>query len=158
MITFGTYGYTGGVGPKNTIWKIGFGHECFGKSICRHPFNEVCSGHGKCVNWNQCACDEGYYGSECQFSSSSTICFGKESTDPTVCSGNGTCIANDTCSCNEEYYGQECELECPTPAIISSRYTIDATKIRILFNIEMNTQMISCSDLFQDANKLGVNA
>src|SRR5690606_33878462 len=61
MNVFGGYGFTGGLGPKNTLWKIGFGHECFGKSICRHPFNEVCSGHGKCVNWNQCACDEGYY-------------------------------------------------------------------------------------------------
>src|SRR5690606_36351476 len=67
----------GRMSNDNVLWKIGFGHECFGKSICRNSINEVCSGHGKCINWNQCACDEGYSGAECQFVGPLT-CFGKE--------------------------------------------------------------------------------
>jgi len=90
MNMFGVYTSSG---YSNMLWKFGFGHECFGKSICKNPINEVCSGHGKCINWNQCSCDEGYSGPECQYSETVT-CFGKDSTDPTVCSGHGTCIAN----------------------------------------------------------------
>jgi len=279
MNIFSGYGFTGTPGEKNILWKIGFGHECFGKSICRNNMSEVCSGHGKCVNYNKCHCDKGYYGEECQFTtcfgtnsthpnvcngrgiciekdtcSCSTypstptlwggpecqypkcfgklstengvcsnhgnciapdecqcnsgyagdfcqlaICFGKVSNDPTVCSsrgyctqpnqcicnegyigeecqipicfdknatdesvcsGNGECIEYNKCNCNQTHYGQQCEQKCPIPMITSSRYTVDATKIRIIFNIQMDTQLISnnCSDLFDDAYKFFSNS
>src|SRR5690606_27209948 len=124
---------------------------CYGKSA---NDSTVCSSKGLCSQPDQCTCFTGYTGEQCQL----PICYGKSASDPTVCSGKGTCIEPNNCNCTAGFYGQTCELECPIPSITSSRYTIDATKIQILFNIEMNTQIISCSDLFEDAHKLGMNA
>src|SRR5690606_15928475 len=68
---------------SNTIWKIAYTYECFGKSICKNQtFDEICSGNGKCVDKDLCSCNDGYTGNECQF----PICFGKSSTDAQVCS------------------------------------------------------------------------
>src|SRR5690606_19161140 len=109
-----------------------------------------------CSQPDQCTCFTGFTGEECQY----PICFDKPASDPNVCSGKGSCSAPNNCSCFEGFYGEECGLQCPIPAIISSRYTIDATQIRIVFNTQMDTQVniSSCSDIFHDANKLGVNA
>lgn len=38
------------------------------------------------------------------------ICFGINTTDPTVCSTQGACVGNGTCSCNIEYTGLQCEF------------------------------------------------
>src|SRR5690606_24578404 len=89
-----------------------------------------------------------------------TNCFGKYSSDPNVCSGNGVCTSNDVCKCNFGYYGPECKYQCPVPMITSSRYNLDATKIIISFNIQMDTQrdLISCNHIFHNSEILGPNA
>jgi hypothetical protein len=43
----------------------------------------VCSGRGKCVDYNVCNCTNEYSGKDCQ----NNLCFGRESIDPYVCSG-----------------------------------------------------------------------
>ena len=92
---------------SNTIWKIAYTYECFGKSMCKnHTFEEICSGRGKCVNKDLCSCDEGFTGDECEY----IICFGKNSSDPQVCSGFGTCISPNNCSCETGFTGSECQL------------------------------------------------
>ena len=132
MNMFGGHGFTGGSGNKNTMWQIGFGHECFGKSICKNPINEVCSGHGKCINWNECFCDEGYVGNECSF----PICFGKNSTNPLVCSGHGNCTSPANCECHTGYWGTQCQWECQTASILSTRFNMDATRIWTSWNMQ----------------------
>src|SRR5690606_24605262 len=107
---------------------------CFGKLS---NDSSVCSSKGTCSQPNQCTCETGYTGEECQH----PICFDKIASDPTVCSGNGICVEPNNCNCTEGFYGQECGLQCPTPAIISSRYTVYATKVRIVFNTQMDTQV-----------------
>lgn len=69
----------------------------------------MCSAQGKCINWNQCCCDEGYSGPQRQYSETVT-CFGKDSID--VCSGYETCIANDTSSFSpsSQWEGSECQF------------------------------------------------
>src|SRR5690606_3138604 len=42
---------------SNTMWKIAFAYECFGKSLCNnHTFEEICSGKRKCIDKDLCSC------------------------------------------------------------------------------------------------------
>jgi hypothetical protein len=45
-----------------------------------------------------------------QKASANTICYGYNTTDPSVCSGNGICISTDDCQCKEGYKGYTCNL------------------------------------------------
>jgi len=70
-----------------------------------YSHNDVCSGHGECVSFENCQCNVSYHGSNCQH----PTCFGKNSTDSSVCSGHGTCSSVDTCTCSTGYLGSQCE-------------------------------------------------
>lgn len=64
----------------------------------------VCSFRGVCIGDNDCACENGYTGSNCSIAT----CFGRESTDPLVCSGHGTCLYTDYCFCFSGHLGDAC--------------------------------------------------
>ncbi|KAG2388285.1 hypothetical protein C9374_000449 [Naegleria lovaniensis] len=67
---------------------------------------DVCNrGNGTCTIEGICACNSGYFGSNCQYG----FCFGKNGTDPAVCNGRGICIYQDTCVCNGNYTGSQCQ-------------------------------------------------
>lgn len=56
-----------------------------------------CDGHGQCVN-DQCFCDKGWSGPNCD-----------EQSCPHDCCGHGTCDgASGTCTCNDGYAGPDC--------------------------------------------------
>ena len=56
-----------------------------------------CDGHGQCVN-DQCFCNEGWSGPNCD-----------EQSCPHDCCGHGTCDgASGTCTCNDGYAGPDC--------------------------------------------------
>jgi hypothetical protein len=103
------------------------GHNCTAPDTCECPSgfieacnvttchnvrsdnNDVCSGNGHCPELDECVCDSGYEGENCE----SFSCFGVPSTNSTVCSGRGSCVTVDTCSCNEGYFGEACdEFKC----------------------------------------------
>lgn len=72
---------------------------------------DVCSGHGTCQGPNQCACESGYSGSNCE----SYQCFSiPSSNEVEVCSGHGQCQATDQCKCTNGWSGSQCEIE-PIP-------------------------------------------
>eukprot|EP00164_Ancoracysta_twista_P008589 GFYU01012462.1.p1 GENE.GFYU01012462.1~~GFYU01012462.1.p1 ORF type:complete len:778 (-),score=99.59 GFYU01012462.1:93-2426(-) len=63
-----------------------------------------CSGHGKCVDQNDCDCDDGWCGASCEELS---VC-------PKNCSGHGRCSCGD-CFCLPDWSGDLCDvaLVCP---------------------------------------------
>ena len=70
--------------------------------------NDVCKGHGVCVDVDNCTCTTGYTGVECEIPS----CFGISALNESVCNGNGECKKLDCCTCDVgdiEYAGLECE-------------------------------------------------
>jgi hypothetical protein len=99
--------------------------ECIGEDVCRCYEPEkytssncsiplcssvrsddqaVCSGHGTCVDYNNCVCSSDYSGLNC----STPNCFGV-SPSSGACSGRGDCIGLNECRCIEGYYGSQCE-------------------------------------------------
>jgi hypothetical protein len=76
---------------------------CFGRTQ-HDPM--VCSSHGNCSSNEKCACQEGWYGSNCNI----TNCNGIPSIDRSVCSGNGSCVARDECTCFRGWGGKFCSL------------------------------------------------
>jgi hypothetical protein len=56
---------------------------------------QVCSGHGACIDTDQCQCQLGYTGDTCNKFS----CYGIDSRNASVCDGDGICVAKDTCQC-----------------------------------------------------------
>jgi hypothetical protein len=68
--------------------------------------SSICSGHGQCVSPNNCSCNSGYTGYNCQLN----ICYGINQTSTNVCSGNGQCVSPNNCSCNSGYTGYNCQL------------------------------------------------
>jgi hypothetical protein len=66
----------------------------------------VCSGRGKCVSQDKCACQKGYAGPQCEF----IDCFGVLSNETNVCSGHGTCYAPNKCSCFNGYLLSICQM------------------------------------------------
>ncbi|KAF0974537.1 hypothetical protein FDP41_006569 [Naegleria fowleri] len=64
----------------------------------------VCGGHGTCIAPNQCKCNEGYSGTECDVFS----CNGILKSSSSVCSGRGRCYSLNQCVCNAGYFGQDC--------------------------------------------------
>jgi hypothetical protein len=77
--------------------------SCYG---INSGYSSICSGHGQCVSPNNCSCDSGYTGYECQLIS----CYGINQTSPNVCSGHGQCISPNNCSCDSGYTGYNCQL------------------------------------------------
>jgi hypothetical protein len=77
-------------------------YRCFGKN---NTNPQICSGNGICKGLNQCSCEEGYLGNECQF----TTCFGIIRNQTNVCSGNGNCTDYNKCSCVDGYGGKNCQ-------------------------------------------------
>jgi hypothetical protein len=116
----------------STIWK------CFGKYSKE---KDVCSNHGKCIDSDQCQCDPGYIGNECQklecFEGNAIKCSGNGNctNKPNVCdcvygfvgeycstvicynetvntcSGNGNCTAPNVCECLRGFEGFKCEIK-----------------------------------------------
>jgi hypothetical protein len=78
-------------------------YSCFGKN---NTNPQICSGNGICKGFNQCSCEEGFFGNECQF----TTCFGILRNQTNVCSGNGNCTDFNKCSCSLNYGGMNCEV------------------------------------------------
>eukprot|EP01080_Neovahlkampfia_damariscottae_P010768 gene10768-3387_t len=66
---------------------------------------QVCSGFGVCSDSNNCTCNTGHFGYNCN----DFMCNGINSTFPSVCSGNGTCNGYNNCTCNSGFYGSNCE-------------------------------------------------
>ncbi|KAJ9451316.1 Zinc metalloproteinase nas-14 [Diplonema papillatum] len=60
-----------------------------------------------------------------ELSAAPAVCFGKDSTDPTVCSGRGACTANKArpCVCSPGFGGFECEGSAACPENL--RYSFD---------------------------------
>jgi alpha-tubulin suppressor-like RCC1 family protein len=62
---------------------------------------------GLCINFDQCLCNSGYGGPQCE----QYMCGGIESgKNGTVCSGHGTCIDVNSCFCRLGYFGSNCEM------------------------------------------------
>eukprot|EP01080_Neovahlkampfia_damariscottae_P000588 gene588-8096_t len=76
--------------------------SCFGKNSTSP---DVCSGNGDCVSYNNCTCNQGYTGNNCQF----TKCFGFDSSNEKICSGNGNCTRPNYCECEDGYVGIDCK-------------------------------------------------
>eukprot|EP01080_Neovahlkampfia_damariscottae_P010521 gene10521-3043_t len=68
----------------------------------------VCNGRGDCVSNDQCICNSGFNGNQCEFVKSIS-CFNIQNNNSNVCSSNGICSSNNNCSCFEGYYGEQCE-------------------------------------------------
>jgi len=79
------------------------------KKKCKHK-KRPCCGHGECIGYNECECEEGWTGRECcrpddgpQFK-----CFNIPKCSPRVCCRHGTCVEQDECECDEHWHGDEC--------------------------------------------------
>ena len=72
----------------------------------------VCSGNGTCVGTDDCLCDEGYTGANCQ--NSTFKCENRDPDDPLACNQHGACVGPDDCECWFPYTGQFCtdEIHC----------------------------------------------
>ena len=133
----------------NKLWALGYGaysdHMVFLKeprhcaqtyngTICETPLyscngisadnSSVCSGRGTCLLQNNCVCNTGYSGSNCEIFS----CNGILSNNSAVCSGRGTCVSSNVCSCPMGYYGLNCETPISytyTPSTISRVYSVN---------------------------------
>ncbi|EFC38115.1 predicted protein [Naegleria gruberi] len=69
----------------------------------------VCSGHGSCPVPNNCTCQPGYYGYQCE----AHQCYGTLFNNSNVCSTHGQCLSPNNCFCEAGYYGPECsEHDC----------------------------------------------
>ena len=67
----------------------------------------VCSGNGTCISNDNCICDSGWEGDQCNISI--YYCDGIIYSDPNVCNGHGDCISEDNCDCDTGYFGIYCE-------------------------------------------------
>eukprot|EP01133_Synstelium_polycarpum_P004969 gene4969-5780_t len=78
----------------------------------------ICSGHGDCLDNNQCLCAKGWSGDSCS--------------EPLVpecpgnCSGHGTCLQSG-CSCEPNWYGINCFLIKPIIDNTSPNVTLETT-------------------------------
>lgn len=81
--------------------------------------SEVCSGHGKCIGYDQCLCNDYFGGSQCEISCESGSdwsgvrcnkprCYGLSWDDPNVCHGRGFCVGPNNCSCIDNYKNNDC--------------------------------------------------
>jgi hypothetical protein len=68
--------------------------KCFGYSA---NDSNTCSGKGNCISNDNCKCNYGSFGNNCE---NDLNCFGKLYNESLVCSGNGSCTYNDICTCN----------------------------------------------------------
>jgi hypothetical protein len=80
---------------------------------CQYPvcygvpsFNNSCNNRGTCISANNCFCNNGYGGNQCEFFTCNNIL----SNNITVCNQKGNCTSIDQCNCNEKYTGQFCQI------------------------------------------------
>jgi hypothetical protein len=97
-----------GIEVSEDIWAFTNLTSCFGYS--KYDLENVCSGHGSCIDYDVCECVENYGGDECE----KFKCFGNLFDDPNVCSDNGNCVGINNCTCDLGYYGDNCQssFEC----------------------------------------------
>ncbi len=68
----------------------------------------VCSSHGRCLAQDECHCDRGWFGQNCE--SERGICFGVPSNSASVCSSHGECIRSSQCDCHAGWVGEDCSI------------------------------------------------
>jgi len=69
---------------------------------------DVCNRRGTCVGKDECECDPGYKGSQCQFViNPEYLCLGYDGTDEEVCYGRGNCIDDE---CESGFIGFYCDI------------------------------------------------
>jgi hypothetical protein len=80
------------------------------KKKCKRRRRKVCCGHGECIGYNECECEEGWTGRECCKPDTGPPfrCFGIPKCSPRVCCRHGECIDEDTCQCEPGWGGEEC--------------------------------------------------
>lgn len=68
----------------------------------------ACSGFGYCASQDQCLCNPGHSGNQCQ----DFTCQGIPPTSPNVCKGNGNCVFGNNCDCSnpDQYTGRNCDI------------------------------------------------
>ncbi len=69
-------------------------NTCFG--VRADSSDLVCSGKGNCQAVDQCLCDFGYEGKNCNV----TSCYGIMSNNSNDCSGRGSCNTKAVCKCS----------------------------------------------------------
>ena len=71
----------------------------------------VCSGNGTCIADDECQCNSGFLGNNCEY----VQCFGiSNEMVQQVCNGHGICIGPDVCLCDYNYQGESCNQTIPT--------------------------------------------
>eukprot|EP00818_Percolomonas_sp_WS_P004337 CAMPEP_0117436346 /NCGR_PEP_ID=MMETSP0759-20121206/960_1 /TAXON_ID=63605 /ORGANISM="Percolomonas cosmopolitus, Strain WS" /LENGTH=2722 /DNA_ID=CAMNT_0005227943 /DNA_START=832 /DNA_END=9000 /DNA_ORIENTATION=+ len=71
--------------------------------------DEVCFSRGDCISLDDCQCNAGYGGDECEHA----YCYGILASNSSVCSTHGTCVEVNQCNCDLYHHGARCELnEC----------------------------------------------
>jgi alpha-tubulin suppressor-like RCC1 family protein len=102
---------SGKLGTGDTTGKIytptPFGNYTYYCSNIRSDNASVCNGGGKCVS-NQCKCDTGYKGANCE----PLDCFGTAAGHADVCGSKGKCINKNMCQCDHGYAGFICQRDC----------------------------------------------
>jgi alpha-tubulin suppressor-like RCC1 family protein len=103
------------LGPFLNVTSIDAGYYhtnivgCFGGFIgldCTIPYCSLnCTGRGICKSYNNCTCQTGYLGAQCEI----IECFGVTNANKT-CNGNGACNAPNSCTCSNGYFGIQCEI------------------------------------------------
>jgi hypothetical protein len=103
------------------VWSCGnvFYPDCYGNNSYIDA-KRVCSGKGRCVDYNNCSCNAGYNGTQCEISPPPPPFVPPPPPPPISCfnlTGNaacnspkGTCIGKDICTCTIGFSGNQCQL------------------------------------------------
>ncbi|EFC36178.1 predicted protein [Naegleria gruberi] len=103
------------------------------KGTLMAPYGDIVSGskitgtisRGSCIGPNICNCSNGYYGSQCEF----TTCYSVPMNSSSVCSGNGTCYSFNNCTCFTGFYDSTCSCKIGTDCTIRNTSYIDNSTV-----------------------------